>query len=93
MGQGKIVHKIMDEATSALDTIKEAHIQEAFDKLSQGRTTLVIAHRLSTIRGADQIAFIDASGIRELGSHEELMERDGAYARLYRMQFGSREEG
>lgn len=83
---------ILDEATSALDTVTEAHIQAAFDKLSQGRTTLVIAHRLSTIRGADQIAFIDSSGIRELGTHRELMERDGAYARLYRIQFGRREE-
>lgn len=83
---------ILDEATSALDTVTEAHIQAAFDKLSRGRTTLVIAHRLSTIRGADQIAFIDSSGIRELGTHRELMERDGAYARLYRIQFGRREE-
>jgi ABC-type multidrug transport system fused ATPase/permease subunit len=84
--------EFMDEATSALDTVTEAHIQAAFDKLSRGRTTLVIAHRLSTIRGADQIAFIDSSGIRELGTHQELMELDGAYARLYRIQFGRQEE-
>jgi len=77
----------MDEATSALDTVTEAHIQAAFDKLSQGRTTLVIAHRLSTIRGADEIAYIDSSGIQEIGTHEELMARDGAYARLYRVQY------
>ena len=61
---------ILDEATSALDTVTEAHIQAAFDKLSQGRTTLVIAHRLSTIRGADEIAYIDSSGIQEIGTHE-----------------------
>ena len=78
---------ILDEATSALDTVTEAHIQAAFDKLSQGRTTLVIAHRLSTIRGADEIAYIDSSGIQEIGTHEELMARDGAYARLYRVQY------
>ena len=67
----------------------EAHIQAAFDKLSEGRTTLVIAHRLSTIRGADEIAYIDGSGIREIGSHDELLAKDGAYAALYRVQFES----
>ena len=80
---------ILDEATSALDTLTEAHIQAAFDKLSEGRTTLVIAHRLSTIRGADEIAYIDGSGIREIGSHDELLAKDGAYAALYRVQFES----
>ena len=74
---------ILDEATSALDTVTEAHIQRAFDKLAQGRTTLVIAHRLSTIRNADKIVYIDTQGIREQGTHAELMERGGLYARLY----------
>ena len=79
---------ILDEATSALDTVTEARIQAAFDKLSQGRTTLVIAHRLSTIREADTIAYIDSEGIREIGSHEQLMRGNGLYAALYAVQFG-----
>lgn len=83
---------LLDEATSALDTVTEAHIQAAFDRLAQGRTTLIIAHRLSTIRGADQIAYLDNTGIRETGSHEELMARDGLYARLYEASAGLQAE-
>ncbi len=74
---------LLDEATSALDTVTEAHIQAALEKLSEGRTTLVIAHRLSTIRNADLIAYIDGEGIRELGTHRELLEKGGYYARLH----------
>ncbi len=74
---------LLDEATSALDTVTEAHIQAALEKLSKGRTTLVIAHRLSTIRNADCIAYIDSDGIREQGSHQELLDKGGYYAKLH----------
>ncbi|MDI9470964.1 MAG: ABC transporter ATP-binding protein [Bacillota bacterium] len=79
---------ILDEATSALDTQTELRIQSALDKLAHGRTSLVIAHRLSTVRNADQIIYIDAEGIREQGSHQELMEKGGPYSRLYLAQSG-----
>lgn len=78
---------ILDEATSALDNESEKHIQEALDRLSVGRTTVVIAHRLSTIRGAEKIIVIDEGGVVEQGSHQELMEVDGIYARYFNMQF------
>lgn len=77
---------LLDEATSALDTVTEARIQAAFDELARGRTTLVIAHRLSTVRGADKIAFIDHEGIREMGTHDELMRKNGEYAALCKAQ-------
>lgn len=77
---------ILDEATSALDTITEAKIQSAFDKLAEGRTTIIIAHRLSTIRNADRIILIDDGQIKEEGTHESLMEFNGKYASLYRVQ-------
>lgn len=74
---------ILDEATSALDTVTEARIQSAFDKLAEGRTTVIIAHRLSTIRNADRMILIDDGEIKESGTHEELMRAQGQYAKLY----------
>lgn len=70
---------ILDEATSALDTVTEQRIQNAFDKLSEGRTTIIIAHRLSTVCNADRIAVIEDEHIIEMGSHDELMAKNGAY--------------
>ena len=78
---------ILDEATSALDNESEKHIQEALDRLSVGRTTVVIAHRLSTIRSAEKIIVIDEGGVKEQGNHHQLMELDGIYARYFNMQF------
>ena len=77
---------ILDEATSALDSVTEAKIQQAFDRLSQGRTTLIIAHRLSTIRGASRIVSISDGYITEVGTHQELLQKGGVYADLYNTQ-------
>lgn len=73
---------ILDEATSALDSVTEAKIQNTFEKLSAGRTTIVIAHRLSTVKNANRIAVIDNGNIIELGSHDELMKNNSFYAAL-----------
>ena len=78
---------ILDEATSALDTISEMQIQQALDKLSVGRTTIVVAHRLSTVKNADRIMVITKEGIEEVGTHEELLNNNGLYANLYQYQF------
>ena len=77
---------ILDEATSALDSVTEAKLQETFEKLAHGRTTIIIAHRLSTVRNADRIAVIEDGRITELGSHDQLMAKNGAYAELVRTQ-------
>ncbi len=78
---------ILDEATSSVDTESEALIQKAIDTLIAGRTSIVIAHRLFTIRKADKIIVLDKGVVREIGSHEELLEKNGYYARLHQMQF------
>lgn len=83
---------ILDEATSALDTVSERLVQEAIDCLSRDRTTLVIAHRLSTVQKADQIAVMDQGKVVELGSHEELLAKQGYYANLCKMQFSATAE-
>jgi len=77
---------ILDEATSALDSITEIHIQDAFDELAKGRTSIIIAHRLSTVRNADMIAVIDHSRVLECGTHAELMALKGEYASLVNAQ-------
>ena len=78
---------ILDEATSSVDTRTEIQIQRAMNKLTEGRTSFVIAHRLSTIRDADMILYMQDGDIREMGTHTELLAKNGLYAKLYNSQF------
>ncbi len=78
---------ILDEATSALDNTSEMMIQKSLEELGKNRTSIIVAHRLSTIKNADKIIVLTNKGIEESGTHEELIEKDGIYAKLYRYQF------
>ena len=84
---------LLDEATSALDTESEKYIQASLDKLREGRTSFVVAHRLSTIVDADMIVVMDQGAVVEAGTHFELLENDGPYARLYKIQFSHQKAG
>ena len=79
---------ILDEATSNIDTETEEIIQHAMDVLKKGRTTFIIAHRLSTIKNADRILVLDRGEIAESGTHDQLMDHDGIYRQMYRIQSG-----
>jgi len=82
---------ILDEATSSIDTESEQLIQQAIEKLIQGRTSIIIAHRLSTIQHADKILVLDLGEVKEIGTHEELLELNGFYKNLYELQFRKKE--
>jgi ABC-type multidrug transport system fused ATPase/permease subunit len=80
---------VLDEATSALDSESEHLVQEALDRLMEGRTTLVIAHRLSTVRDADRVVVLADGKVAEQGTHDALIEADGLYKKLVERQFGT----
>jgi len=84
---------VLDEATSAVDNETEAAIQRSLEKITQERTTIAIAHRLSTVRNADRIYVMETGQLVEWGTHEELLDRNGLYASLWRVQMGLRSRG
>ncbi|MCH8291106.1 ATP-binding cassette domain-containing protein, partial [Candidatus Poribacteria bacterium] len=84
---------ILDEATSSVDTETELLIQDALARLMANRTSIVIAHRLSTIQNADKIIVMHRGHIREMGSHNELLQKRGIYYRLYQLQYKGQEVG
>jgi len=83
---------VLDEATSSIDTYSEQLIQQATEKITEGRTSIIIAHRLATIKKADKILVMDAGKIVESGTHKELLEQGGYYSDLYEAQFLAEEE-
>jgi ABC-type multidrug transport system fused ATPase/permease subunit len=83
---------ILDDATSSVDTETEYEIQQALQSAMRGRTTLVIAHRLLSLKNADEILVLDKGRIVERGTHQSLLEREGAYARIYDLQLKDQEE-
>ncbi|MGB2295427.1 MAG: ATP-binding cassette domain-containing protein, partial [Candidatus Puniceispirillum sp.] len=80
---------LLDEATAALDAASEKQVQTALERLQKGRTTLVVAHRLATVRNADMILVMEDGGITETGTHDDLIAKNGLYARLCELQFFS----
>ena len=82
---------ILDEATSALDSKSEKHIQYALEKIIRERSVIIIAHRLSTIKKVDKIIVMDQGKIVEQGTHEKLLQKGGAYAKFYRLQFETKQ--
>ena len=78
---------LLDEATSSVDSESEMMIQKAISEILKNRTSIVVAHRLSTIKEVDKIIVIDSGEIKEMGSHKELLEKNGFYKKLYEMQY------
>ena len=82
---------VLDEATANIDTETELLIQDALERLTQGRTSIIIAHRLQTIQEADRVLVLDQGQVAEIGNHEELLAAEGLYATLHALQFQSEE--
>ena len=83
---------VFDEATSSLDSQSEKKVQEAIDNLVKDRTVIMIAHRLTTVKNVDKIVVLEEGSIKEIGSHEELLNKNGYYSKLYNIQFRGNNE-